>query len=282
MNGSAPHRALVRATLLTIVLAVAVTGALAAQVDQASEGGKLFQQYCVGCHTIGKGNLVGPDLKGVTTLRDHQWLVDWITAPDKMVAKGDPTAVALVKQFPALTMPSLGLSATQIDAILAYLAAQSGEPPAASPPAAAPLLAGDVARGKDLFTGRTRFTNGGTACMACHSAAGIGALGGGQLGPDLTQSVNKFGEAGLDAFIAQPPTQTMSAVWTPHPLTPQERADVRAFLTQAAVSGRPVNTVLQLAAFAVVGALLLLALAQVIWRRRLRDVRRPLVARSRR
>ena len=70
--------------------------------------------------------------------------------------------------------------------------------------------------------------------MACHSVGGIGALGGGQLGPDLTAVGARYGgAAGLDAFVAGTPTPTMKAVWSQHPLTTEERASVVAFLGQA-------------------------------------------------
>ena len=54
------------------------------------------------------------------------------------------------------------------------------------------VFAGEVAgsgndeAGKKLFTGETSFANGGPACMSCHNA-GVGTLGGGSLGPDLTK-----------------------------------------------------------------------------------------------
>jgi mono/diheme cytochrome c family protein len=274
-------RVSIRAAILALLFSIAASGVLAIQGSPASEGQQLFQQYCIGCHTIGGGVLIGPDLRGVTDRRDPRWLAQWIENPDQVRASGDPIAQELDQQFPSVKMPNLGLTPAQVDQIVAYLGTASGGLTTTTP-AAAPLLAGDVVRGKELFTGGARFSGGGPACMACHSVAGLGALGGGQLGPDLTQSVNKFGEAGLDAFIANPPTQTMGAVWAGHALTSQERADVRAFLSQAAVSGRPANAVAQLALFAIAGAALLLGLAQWLWRKRLRAVRAPLVAAARR
>ncbi|MCC6312850.1 MAG: cytochrome c [Thermomicrobiales bacterium] len=283
-----------RVAILAIALGAAIAGVLAvqsgsasdapheiAQADAVTEGKQLFQQYCVGCHTIGGGVLVGPDLQGVTERRDRNWLISWIENPEKVRASGDPIAKELDAQFP-VPMPNLGLTRAQVEQIVDYLATQTGGGAPAASPVAAALLPGNAEHGKELFIGNARFSAGGSACIACHSAGGVGALGGGQLGPDLTQSVSKFGEAGLDAFLANPPTQTMSAVWSAHPMTPQERADIRAFLTQAAVIGRPANTVLQLALFAVVGAAILLVLAQLIWRKRVRSVRKNMVAAARR
>ncbi|MFL5417502.1 MAG: SCO family protein, partial [Myxococcales bacterium] len=38
-----------------------------------SKGEYLFSTRCSACHTIGKGDGIGPDLKGVTSARDHGW-----------------------------------------------------------------------------------------------------------------------------------------------------------------------------------------------------------------
>lgn len=265
--------------VLVILFGVAAAPLLvAAQNPPASEGQTLFQSKCSGCHTVGGGNLVGPDLKGVTELRDHAWLVSWLSNPPKMVASGDPTATELLKQFNNIQMPDLGLTSAQIDALLAYLAAPGGT--SGAPVAALP--AGDPARGKAFFIGEHRFANGGPPCMACHSIAGIGALGGGQLGPDLTGAYTRLGEAGVTSFVTQPATITMSTVWGQTPLTPQEGADLLAFIQQASVSQRPANTVFELSLLAAGVAVVLLVVAQLVWRKRLRGVRRRMVASARR
>lgn len=265
--------------LLVILISVGGLPMLAmAAAPSAQEGQTLFQEKCSTCHTIGGGNLVGPDLAGVTELRDHDWLVRWISDPPGMIASGDPIATQLLGQFNNVQMPNLGLSAAQVDSVVAYLAAPGG---ATSAPVSA-LPAGDPAIGKEYFIGQKRFANGGPPCMACHSVAGIGALGGGRLGPDLTASYGKWGDAGLASFVTQPATVTMSAVWTQTPLTPQEGGDLVAFIKQASVSQRPANTVVQLLVLAVVIAVALLILAKLVWRERLTGVRRKMVAGARR
>lgn len=265
--------------LLVILISVGGLPMLAmAAAPSAQEGQTLFQEKCSTCHTIGGGNLVGPDLAGVTELRDHDWLVRWISDPPGMIASGDPIATQLLGQFNNIQMPNLGLSAAQVDSVVAYLAAPGG---ATSAPVSA-LPAGDAAIGKEYFIGQERFVNGGPPCMACHSVAGIGALGGGRLGPDLTASYGKWGDAGLASFVTQPATVTMSAVWTQTPLTPQEGGDLVAFIKQASVSQRPANTVVQLLVLAVVIAVALLILAKLVWRERLTGVRRKMVAGARR
>lgn len=266
------------ALLLGLLLTVSLAPLLAAQPAQTSQGQELFQEKCAGCHTIGGGDLVGPDLQGVVALRDPAWLARWIAEPDQMIAEGDPIAMDLLQQYNNVAMPNLGLTTEQTSDIIAYLA----DPGAAGAAPATTLPAGDAARGKNLFIGEDRFSNGGPSCMACHSVSGIGALGGGVLGPDLTSSYNKWGEAGLISFVTAPATQTMSTIWTSQPLTPQESADMLAFLQQTSVSTRPAGTTLLLAGLAVIGAALLLVITQLTWRKRLSGVRRRMVAGARR
>ena len=252
----------------------------AAETDAAA-GQQLFQEKCVACHTVGKGALVGLDLKGVTERRPREWLEQWIAAPDAMLAKKDPVATELLHQFRDVPMPNQGLKTPDINAILAYLATAAEQPSApATEPASAPAVQGNPEIGKDLFTGVVRFQNGGPPCMACHSAGGIGALGGGQLGPDLTTVAARFGgAAGVDAFVAGMPTPTMKAVWSKYPPTTEERASVVAFLAQAGVSQRPAEAIWQLAGLAALGVVILLAIAGLNWRNRLRfGVRRPMMA----
>lgn len=253
---------------------------------RADEGSTVFSTKCSACHTIGKGKLVGPDLKGITSSQPKAWLEKWISSPSAAVASGDPTATALVKQYP-MQMPDLGLSQADVDAVIAYIAAQSGGAAAGSGGAAAAaapavkLPPGDAETGRELFVGNKRLQNGGPPCMSCHSISGIGALGGGTLGPDLTNVEKDLGgDAGLASFLSSTPTPTMNAVWSKHPLTPQEIANLSAFIKESAVTERPVSALLELIVLAVIGAIILVIIFAAYWRRRLRGVRIPLVARA--
>jgi mono/diheme cytochrome c family protein len=239
----------------------------------------LFQEKCLPCHTVGQGDLVGPDLKNVTARRSRGWLVRWLLAPDRMLAQSDPIASELLKQYKNVPMPNQGLTEEQASALFAFLA--TGAPGASfKPTAAASALPGDPVVGRALFTGVARLQNGGPSCMACHSVGGIGALGGGALGPDLTTAYGRYGEAGIASVLAALPFPAMNPIFRDRPLTPQEQAHLKAFLQQASAE-RPSRALASLAVLAVVGAGVLLGLAQISWPRRLGEVRRPLVRRRR-
>ncbi len=261
-----------------VLLSLCASGAA-----RADDGSAIFTSKCAACHTIGKGKTVGPDLKGITTSEDPAWLKNWIASPSAMIKSGDAKATRLVKQYP-LQMPDLGLAPADIDAVLGYIAQQSGSAKtnARGPLAPAPALpAGDAAVGRELFVGGVRFKNGGPPCMSCHSISGIGALGGGTLGPDLTDAYSKYGgNAGLASFLTNVPTPTMSAVWTRQPLQPQEIADVAAFIKDGAVAERPLSAIAKLAIIAAIVLFLLIIIASIYWRGRLLGVRKPLVQRA--
>src|SRR5215471_5866429 len=64
-------------------------------------GQALFKKICAPCHTIGVGDRVGPDLRGVTDRRERAWLSAYIQSPARMRATRDPVALALAEKYPA-------------------------------------------------------------------------------------------------------------------------------------------------------------------------------------
>lgn len=273
--------ALVPGLMAVLVVAAITVGGPVACAQSPSEGQAIFQQRCVACHTVGGGPLVGPDLKGVTARRERNWLIRWISRPDETLAAGDPIATRLLQEFKNVPMPNQGVTEAQARSLVAYLEAQSGgaaAPPATQVPVAA-SLPGDPVIGKALFTGSIAFRNGGPPCMGCHSIAGIGALGGGALGPDLTPAYAKFRDPGMASILAAFPFPTMTPIFRDRPLTAEEQAHLRVFLQQA-VAERPTQAVGQLTLLAVAGAAILLGGAHLLWRHRLTEVRRAMVGRA--
>ena len=88
-------------------------------------GRDLFQNRCAACHTMGRGYLLGPDLKSVTARRERGWLIRYLVAPDKMRASNDPIALQLAKSNTVL-MPNLGLTVTEVEELMNYMESRSG------------------------------------------------------------------------------------------------------------------------------------------------------------
>ncbi len=277
-----------RTALSAAVACAAAVALLAGPVGvgaQGEDGQALFEQNCSGCHTIGGGDGAGPDLQGLPDRRDQAWVETFIKDPAAVIASGDPYAKELDAKFPA-TMPTLGLSDDQIAAIVAYLGFGKATPTDTTPTETtptepAPLPAGNADRGKNLFTGAENTQGGGPACLSCHSIAGVGALGGGQLGPDLTGAAARLGgEKGLASWLAAIPSPTMAPIFASRPLTDEERADLAAFIASAQSQERDTGQALKLVVLSLGVAALIVLLALTIWRRRLGSVRRPLVDRA--
>jgi protein SCO1 len=90
-----------------------------------SPGQYLFATHCTACHTIGGGDLVGPDLLGVTEVRERAWLMRLIKTPDRMLAEKDPIATALFAKYQQVRMPNLRLGDGDTAVLIDYLQAQT-------------------------------------------------------------------------------------------------------------------------------------------------------------
>jgi mono/diheme cytochrome c family protein len=223
--------------------------AATASTAGAAQGQRLFESTCAGCHTLGGGRGVGPDLAGISARRERDFIIRYTVEPDVLHAEGHPIALELAAEYP-FPMPNVGVTRTQAEQILAYLDDRSaelappalapGEAPPAATPEPTPLLAGDAERGADLFTGRVRFANAGASCAACHTAAGAGPFGGGTLARDLTDLHTRLGELGVTGVLGSLTAfPVMDQVYRDKPLTDQERADLLAFFQDSAGATDP-------------------------------------------
>jgi len=85
-------------------------------------GRYLFHRDCSACHTVGQGDKIGPDLLGVTSKRDHDWLVRMIQRPDTLLSGNDALAKALLKKYNNVRMPNLWVSNDGLNVLLQYFA----------------------------------------------------------------------------------------------------------------------------------------------------------------
>lgn len=96
-----------------------------AHTVDADRGAYLFRTRCAACHTIGQGDNVGPDLRGVTSARNRAWLMHFIESPDKMLSERDPIATSLYDKYKQVPMPNLRLGDPDVNALIAYLETKS-------------------------------------------------------------------------------------------------------------------------------------------------------------
>jgi protein SCO1/2 len=87
-------------------------------------GKYVFDSMCGACHTVGKGDKVGPDLRDVTARRDRAWLFRYIKAPARVRAANDPISKKLFAAY-KVRMPDLGMADGDVHEVIRYLDAQS-------------------------------------------------------------------------------------------------------------------------------------------------------------
>jgi cytochrome c2 len=180
----------------------------------ADRGAELFLTRCTGCHTVGHGDLIGPDLAAVSP-----WPADDLRAAiTRMEAKVGPMPPDEIEALRQLLQ----------SADVAERLAREGERVAQRE--AASLAAPSAAVGRELFEGSRPLENGGAACMACHRVAGHG----GTLAADLTDVFTRLGEAGLRSACEKTPFPVMRTIYARHPITRQEAMHLTSFFeTQA-------------------------------------------------
>ncbi|MBL8842673.1 MAG: cytochrome c [Planctomycetes bacterium] len=265
---------------------VLATGGAEAQAP-SEETIQYFKQNCASCHTIGGGRLAGPDLKGALQRRDRDWLVRFVLDPKALIDSGDSYAQGLLKEARGVVMPSVpGLTRDRAGKLIDLVDAESKlerSQFAGALVSDRPLTPADAALGAELFRGTRRFAAGGPACISCHSNAAIGGLGGGLLGPDLTDAYSRLeGRKALSAWLSAPPSPTMAPIYRSKPLDPDEVLALVAWLQVVAERGDEARSppMLGFTLAGIGGAALILVLFDFLWRRRFRDVRKSLVERS--
>ncbi|MFQ5810515.1 MAG: c-type cytochrome [Armatimonadota bacterium] len=266
--------------MICLVLPLPLLGQ--AEPDAGDGGGAatLFEKLCYSCHNIGGGDKTGPDLMGVTENRERDWLRQFIPSPRSMKRDGDATAVELFAKYAPEQMADQMLSEDQIDQILDMIQELSATGQIFIPESgklSREPAKDDIPAGRSLFIGQTRPERGGPACINCHSAVGIGHLGGGTLGPDLTNANLKYKDVELASIIKLPGLPVMSKVFADHELSDEEVVQLFAFLQH--IRNRDPEQARFAAnswSWSVAGVILLFGTTGLLWRGRLRGVRRQL------
>jgi len=211
--------ALTFAAILTILAAPA-------SAQSPDDGAPIYTDNCARCHKddgLGVENKY-PPLAGNPDAADFDYVVDVVT---NGLSGKTIMGVDYVRDMPAFNDR---LTAEEIQQVSAYTVQLSESGPAPTTPTTAPAVAGTDTAGNDLFRGSTLLSNGGLACIACHSAGEYDRLGGSGMGMDLNGIIDEFGAAGFVDAITDPVVDEMIVVFADHAITNQEANDLAAFL----------------------------------------------------
>lgn len=209
------------------------------KLSPQTQGEKIFNQTCRACHTIGGGKLIGPDLANLQDRRPKEWITKFILSSQSMIKAGDSIAVSLFNEYNKVVMPDQPLNQNEINSILEYIAANS--PDISNPNKIIPsqifnaalVTKLDIDRGKNIFKGITKLSNGGPACISCHNVDYPGLMSGGLLAKDLTQAFTRLSAVGIDGILKNPPFPAMINGYGKAKLTEQEVKDLLAFFYDA-------------------------------------------------
>jgi len=258
-------------------------------VASAQEAADYFRQNCASCHTIGGGRLTGPDLKDVTQQKDRAWIERFIQNPKAVIDAGDPFALQLQQDARGVVMPAIpGVTPAMAKLLLDLIEAESKLPKSRFSGARVsdrPFTAADITRGTEIFRGERRLSQGGPACISCHSIGTLSGMGGGRLGPDLTKAFERLGgRKATGAWLAAPATPTMQSVFRRSVLQDEEILPLLAVFENASQNLQPANASSEQANFLFAGFAGLaggLVLMGWVWRKRFRSVRRTMVEATR-
>ena len=150
----------------------------------------------------------------------------------------------------------------------------------AQPGATVGSESGSAAAGQALFLGTVRFQNGGPACSACHSVAGLPFPAGGTMGPDLTRVYSKLGPEGLNSALETLFFPAMTPLFRYRPLTSNERRDLTMYF-ESADRRQPGASTPAIGVISLAGFLVLIAVTGMAGRHRVRSVRRAMLQRVR-
>ena len=218
------------------------------------QSAKLFNQKCSGCHTIGKGTLVGPDLAGVSGW-NAQELAGSVKRMEKMIGPLTDDEVKGLVEFLKDSKVNDRLKQQEEKVLAPSLSKDSGS----------------AKLGAELFMGQKSFANGGMACNACHQVNGQG----GTMGPDLTLISDKMGDNALLSACEQASFKVMKAVYRNHQITREESLHLVKFFNEAKHSKekaaeQPVSW------FAAIASFIAIALVSFGYRKRNTSVRAKL------
>jgi len=260
-----------------LVLAIATTAqAQSATPPEFEAASKLFGlkgKGCSSCHTIGKGDKTGPNLKGVTQRREKGWAKRLINGASGVIASGDETARELYKKFAGVMMPAQGLTDEEFETIWAYLADCDQQKEACipydGPKWGTDATPQEIADGKAIYKGEKPLVNGGPSCFGCHHIRGVSLWGGGSVGPDLTFAYAQKGESQLVPALEEMSSPMMKSLYGEAPLTPEEQYQVKAFLADVARDGTiPEPTETHFLFLGLEGMGIIVGLSLIIWNRK--------------
>lgn len=244
-------------------------------IGSFEKGKEIFVKKCSACHTIGEGKRVGPDLMGITEIRNIEYLKKFINKPSDFFGK-NKIADSLLKVY-GIKMPDQNLEKEEVLSIIEYLKFASKREIKSEEikitPEEISFDKEKYERGKMLFKGEIILKNKGLPCISCHSIKGLFTFGGGKFGPDLSLSYKNYGKEGLELALKDIPFPTMVPIYENKPLLEEEIEALTYFLSKLETENKEKNPL----TFAIILAFSIFLIPLLIFRNRNKGVRKNIL-----
>lgn len=203
----------------------------------AQDAASVYKEKCSGCHSIGGGDLVGPDLARCATWPDSE-LEESIKRMEANTGPLTDAEVNGLKAYLKNAKPKSDSAAKSSSGTSSSVSSPGGKDATNTSPAtdanSFPAAAGESSAepasaeiGRKLFWGDEAFKNGGLSCIACHSVDGNG----GNMAPDLTGISQKMAAPALVSACEHTPYKVMKTAYKSHTILHQEALDLQAYLS---------------------------------------------------
>ncbi len=123
-----PDNCKARYTLITgiplpgiLFLVLILSGLNVLPAHAQSDPAEIFDELCADCHSIGEGDMKGPDLLGVERKYTEEWLIKFIHSSKTLISSGDAHAIASFEKYKKYNMPDTDLTESEIKDLLLYI-----------------------------------------------------------------------------------------------------------------------------------------------------------------
>lgn len=93
---------------------------ISTDTEQIANGKSLFEQNCSSCHNFSQ-KTIGPNLSGLTTQIEADWIKSFIKNPQQLLDNGDHRTKILLNEYKVLMPAFPSLSEEEIEALLSYM-----------------------------------------------------------------------------------------------------------------------------------------------------------------
>ena len=93
--------------------------------NMVTAGKNIYDVKCSSCHKVTGERLVGPGFTGVTDRRTPEWIMNFVTNTEEMLAKD--TAAQTMLEVCLVKMPNQGLSETDARSVLEFMRKNDGK-----------------------------------------------------------------------------------------------------------------------------------------------------------